>query len=60
MICRPELVAQNPVPLCSDAFSSFLMDTENNYEQDIKDATNRLETVIVPQHAHTKQQIEVA
>jgi len=50
-LLRPELVKKNPVPLCSDAFSRFLLENRQKFEQDIVEITQRLYKVIIPEAA---------
>lgn len=43
----------NPVPLCSDAFSSWQSDDPNKlqFNEDVKNATNRLFNQVIPEFA---------
>ena len=43
-LLRPEFVKRSPVPLCSDAFGSWHIDNLEKYNEDIQQATLRLET----------------
>lgn len=49
---RPEFVKHYKIPLCSDAFSSFFIDVNEKIDMDneIKEATKYLETVIIPKY----------
>lgn len=50
---RPELVKLNPVPLSSDAFSKWGASSSDQklHNMEVKDATRRLEEVIIPAFA---------
>jgi hypothetical protein len=48
---RPELVKNNDVPLCSDAYSTFHIENAAQFEADIARATQRLEQEIIPAFA---------
>lgn len=53
-LLRPELVADNPVPLCADAFSGFIAgfpDTFDEHNREVKEATEALFNVAVPRAA---------
>mmetsp|Transcript_25879 Transcript_25879/g.36402 ORF Transcript_25879/g.36402 Transcript_25879/m.36402 type:complete len:629 (-) Transcript_25879:2-1888(-) len=52
---RPEFVVNYPKPLCSDAYSLFIRNTEHNeeHDQEIKEATDFLLTKLVPKFAAT-------
>lgn len=45
-LLRPELVKTNPVPLCSDSYSLWKIDNHEQFQKDIEEATNRLETTV--------------
>lgn len=46
---RPEFVKNNPVPLCSDAYSTWEVEDIVLHNQDIANATHRLENEVIPQ-----------
>jgi hypothetical protein len=50
-LLRPELVKSNLVPLCSDAFSSFHLEDRIEHEEEVKEATRRLEEEVIPKFA---------
>eukprot|EP00698_Gefionella_okellyi_P008753 TRINITY_DN2189_c0_g1_i3.p1 TRINITY_DN2189_c0_g1~~TRINITY_DN2189_c0_g1_i3.p1 ORF type:complete len:714 (-),score=144.48 TRINITY_DN2189_c0_g1_i3:1496-3637(-) len=47
-LLRPEFVRRNPVPLCSDAFSYWGRHGIREHNQEIRDATARLEQEVIP------------
>ena len=65
LVCqmRPELVRSNPVPLCSDSFSGFGLENkvyinwvffftvEVIHNEEVREATSRLENEIIPDFA---------
>lgn len=56
-LLRSELVSSNPVPLCSDAYSSWNSDDDERireqHNQEVTDATHRLYNQIIPELAKT-------
>lgn len=52
-LLRPELVAKNPVPLSSDAFTRFGWADAKLHNQEVNDATQRLFAVAIPAFAKT-------
>lgn len=58
-LLRPELVRSNPVPLCSDAFSGFVLDVKEaeEHNQEIIEASQRLFREIIPTVAQQLNQL---
>ena len=48
-LLRPELVKNNAIPLCSDAYSSWNIEDIVHFNRDIAEATHRLENQVVPE-----------
>jgi serine/threonine protein kinase/tetratricopeptide (TPR) repeat protein len=48
---RPEFVRLNPVPLSSDAYSKFGRDSEAEHNEEVLEATIRLEGQVIPDFA---------
>ena len=54
-LLRPELVKNNPVPLCSDAYSTWEIENIVSYNEDIAEATHRLENEVIPDFGENLQ-----
>lgn len=58
-LLRPELVKSNPVPLCPDAFSGFVIDPDDarKHNKEIQEASSRLFREIIPSVASQLNQL---
>ena len=53
-LLRPELVSSHSTPLCSDTFTGWMNDSDQNkafFKYEIIKATNRLNNIVIPQFA---------
>jgi hypothetical protein len=48
---RPELLKSNPDPLSADSFSGFFLENKLKHNEEVRNATDRLENTIVPHFA---------